>query len=108
MVTVGMNYRIIEGKEAEFETVFFKVIDIMKGLEGHVETHLYRDVRNPTAYLIISEWNNQASFEAFTTSQQFRNVADWGKSKILAGQPKHEVYGGSRFLSEQRCPVGAH
>ena len=44
MITVGMNYKIVPGKDDEFITVFKKVIGIMTEMPGHAETHLYRDV----------------------------------------------------------------
>ena len=44
MVTVGMNYKIIEGKGELFESVFKKVLGIMNDMEGHSESCLYHDV----------------------------------------------------------------
>jgi heme-degrading monooxygenase HmoA len=107
MVTVGMNYEIIEGKELEFEKVFAKVLQIMNGLPGHQESNLYKNVAASRSYLIVSEWSERASFEAFVNSEQFRSVANWGKEKILASRPKHEIYGDEVPL-DGRCPVGAH
>lgn len=93
MVTVGMNYEVVPGKEQAFESVFARVLETMKSLPGHGDTHLYREVGNPRMYLIVSRWSDRAAFEAFVASEQFRKVADWGKSQILAGRPRHEVYG---------------
>ncbi|QOJ13153.1 MAG: antibiotic biosynthesis monooxygenase [Planctomycetia bacterium] len=97
MVTVGMNYDVLPGRESDFETVFAKVLDVMRAMPGHTDTHLYRDVARPGRYLILSEWSDQGAFEAFTRSDRFRAVTDWGKSQILAGRPRHEIYtpGGS-------------
>lgn len=93
MVTIGMNYEVIPGKETAFETVFDKVLGAMQALPGHQETTLYKAVVNPRMYLIVSKWGDKAAFDAFIASEQFRKVADWGKSQILAGRPRHEVYG---------------
>ncbi len=93
MVTVGMNYEVLPGKEHAFESVFARVLEIMKTLPGHADTHLYREVGNPSMYLIVSRWRDRAAFEAFIGSEQFRRVADWGSSQVLAGRPRHEVYG---------------
>ena len=93
MVTVGMNYQILAGKEQQFESVFAKVLEIMRGMDGHEKTHLYRDVADPSSYVIFSEWSSKPAFEAFTGSQQFKNVTNWGKEQILASQPKHRIYG---------------
>ena len=108
MVTVGMNYDVLPGKEQAFEQVFGKVVEIMKALPGHDETHLYRAVANDRAYLIISRWSNRAAFDAFTKSERFLKVASWGKEQILATRPRHEVYGSDEASppgSPYGCPV---
>ena len=110
MITVGMNYRIREGKEQEFEAVFTKVLQIMGKMDGHGQTNLYRDVAEPCSYLIVSEWSSQPAFEAFTSSKQFKNVVDWGKADILASRPKHEIYGAepTEPTEPTGCPVHAN
>lgn len=92
MVTVGMNYQVLPGKGQPFEQVFKAVLDAMAGIEGHRESHLYRDVFDPNRYVIISDWADRATFDAFIKSEQFRNVAAWGKEQILAGRPSHTYY----------------
>ena len=37
MVTIGMNYKVIPGKEETFETAFNKVVKAMGGIDGHDE-----------------------------------------------------------------------
>lgn len=93
MVTIGMNYKVIEGKEDAFIAMWNKVLEVMDGVEGHQASHLYRDVHDPQSFLITSEWTRKAAFDAFTSSDTFRKVVTWGKEQILAGRPKHEVYG---------------
>ncbi len=107
MVTVGMNYEIIAGKESQFEVMFEKVLDIMSTTAGHGETVLYSGVRNKQMYLIVSRWTDRASFDAFTSSDQFNKVVNWGKSKILASRPKHDIYGDSEPTDSATagCPV---
>ena len=105
MVTVGMNYEIRSGKESTFEQVFDKVLDLMKTLPGHEETHLYRAVKNSQMYLIISQWADRATFDAFISSERFLKVTDWGKQEVLASRPKHEIYGGEAPTGPATCPV---
>jgi heme-degrading monooxygenase HmoA len=93
MITIGMNYKVIPGKDEEFTSVFTKVMGIMDGIDGHDTTHLFRDVHDEHSYLVVSEWSSQDAFDAFIASDRFKNVADWGKANILAGRPTHEVYG---------------
>ncbi len=93
MITVGMNYSVIPGKDEEFTSVFAKVLELMNEMDGHKKTNLYRDVWSEHDYLIVSDWGDQAAFQAFIASDRFRGVADWGKANILAGRPSHEIYG---------------
>lgn len=92
MMTVGMNYHVIPGKEKAFEDVFRAVLDKMGAMAGHSRSSLYRDVFDPQSYLIISDWSDRAAFEAFIGSEQFRSVANWGKEQILSRRPTHEYY----------------
>lgn len=92
MVTVGMNYDVLPGKGEAFEAMFRNVIGVMDQSAGHGSSRLYQDVNDRQKYLIVSEWNDRSSFDAFIGSDQFRKVADWGKQQILAGRPSHEYY----------------
>ena len=109
MITVGMNYKVVTGKDEEFIAVFTKVLQIINDLPGHGETHLYRDVHHKHDYLIISEWSDEAAFNAFIASDRFKKVADWGKRNILTQRPRHEIYGGTRTSQPpgERCPAGS-
>lgn len=108
MVTIGMNYKVLAGKEETFEKAFNKVVQAMGGIEGHGETHMFRDINNPRHYLIVSQWNRKDAFDAFIASDTFRNVANWGKEKILSGRPQHEVYGEDEPAGAGSCPVKDH
>ena len=93
MITVGMNYEILPGKEEIFEKAFANVLGVMKGMEGHQNSFLYKDVHKPNAYLIISEWSDKNSFGVFIHSEQFAKVVSWGKEQILTSRPRHQIYG---------------
>jgi len=108
VVTIGMNYIVLAGKEETFENAFQKVVKAMGGIEGHGETHMFRDITDPQHYLIVSRWSQKAAFDDFIASDTFRNVTKWGKEKILAGRPNHEVYGGDDSIGSGTCPAGAH
>ncbi len=106
MITVGMNYEVLEGKDQPFEKKFALVLDVMAKTPGHQKTHLYQDVFQERSYLIVSEWETRATFDAFIQSEAFAQVTNWGKEHILASRPKHEVYGdqATEPLTGQ-CPV---
>ena len=105
MVTIGMNYRVLAGKEQTFENAFHKVLNAMNGMDGHTETHMFRDIGDAGHYLILSKWSSKSAFDAFIGSDAFRNVANWGKEQILAGRPSHEVYGGDQPADRGACPA---
>ena len=92
MITVGMNYQVLEGKGPLFESVFNKVLQVMNKMTGHTASRLYRDTNDAFAYLIISEWSDRAAFDTFVSSDRFKGVVDWGKEKVLAARPRHEIY----------------
>lgn len=105
MVTIGMNYAVLKGKESTFENAFRKVVKAMGGIVGHSETHMFRDIDDSQQYLIVSQWSDKSAFDAFIASETFRNVANWGKEQILSGRPRHEAYGGEE--ESGKCPVSA-
>ncbi|MCH8840655.1 MAG: antibiotic biosynthesis monooxygenase [Planctomycetes bacterium] len=92
MITVGMNYHVIEGKQQDFEEKFAAVIDALKAAEGHSTSTLWKDVSDGASYLITSEWSEEAAFTDFIQSQAFRDVTDWGKEQILSDRPRHKIY----------------
>ena len=105
MITVGMDYKLLPGKGEEFVAVFTKVLGIMADMDGHDETHLYRDVYSDHDYLVVSKWSDEGAFNAFIQSERFKNVADWGRENILTCRPSHEIYGDAE-PTESSCPVG--
>lgn len=92
MVTIGMNYRVLPGKNEVFENAFAKVLKAMEGMDGHTKSHLFKEVVDANHYLIVSDWTSEDAFNGFIRSEQFRAVANWGKEQILAGRPEHQVY----------------
>lgn len=92
MVTIGMNYRVVPGKEDAFIQMFDKVVNVMHGQPEHRTSRLYRDVHEQQSFLILSEWTQRRAFDEFVSSALFRKVTEWGRG-ILADRPRHEIYG---------------
>lgn len=108
MITVGMNYQVIEGKEEPFEKKFALVMEVMAADQGHESTQLYRGVFDPQSYLIVSEWNSRKAFDDFVASDTFGKVTNWGKEHILTTRPSHKVYGDDSDVAEvsaEGCPA---
>jgi heme-degrading monooxygenase HmoA len=93
LVTIGMNYSVIAGKEEVFEAACAKVVETMNGIEGHSSSSIFREVGDgePT-YLIVSDWQSEEAFKAFIASDAFKKVTNWGKENILRGRPSHTTY----------------
>jgi len=92
MVTIGMNYKVIAGKEQIFERAFEQVLKTMDTIDGHSRSFLYCDVKDKLSYLIISEWSEKGAFDEFIRSEAFAKVTNWGKEQILTARPSHQVY----------------
>ena len=92
MVTIGMNYEVLEGKEEIFEKAFARVVGSLESAAGHESSRLYRDVLRQRSYAIHSIWSDEEKFQAFIASEQFAKVTNWGEEQILAARPEHVVY----------------
>jgi len=93
MVTIGMNYFVVPGKESPFEGACAKVIDVMGTIDGHNESHIYKRVSTEQpVYLVVSRWENEGAFNDFIKSDAFKKVTSWGKDNILTGPPRHTTY----------------
>ena len=92
MITVGMNYHVIEGKQADFEEKFAAVITALEAADGHTSSTLWKDVSDSASYMITSEWSEEEAFMSFIQSQAFKDVTTWGKEQILSDRPRHKIY----------------
>ena len=71
---------------------FTGILEVLKPMPGHVESHLYEDVYSKGSFVIFSQWQKKEDFEAFIQSYAFRKTVTWGKEQILRGRPMHKVY----------------
>jgi heme-degrading monooxygenase HmoA len=101
MVTVGLYYEVRPGQEMVFERTVDSVMELLGQNAGHIKSHLYRDVKNPRSYAIISEWSSNKDFSDFVRSDIFKQVTDFGKAEVLEQRPRHKVYGSERELGSQ-------
>lgn len=92
MITVGMNYHVIAGKQKDFEEKFKAVMGALQAAAGHTHSTLWKDVSDDASYLITSEWSEEQAFLDFIRSQAFQDVTTWGKEQILSGRPQHKIY----------------
>lgn len=92
MITVGMNYHVLPGKQQDFEEKFSSVIRALRAAKDHIQSTLWKDVSDDASYLITSEWSDEVAFQDFIQSEAFRAVTNWGKEQILSTRPQHKIY----------------
>ena len=94
MVTIGMNYFVIAGKEKVFEDAVGSVVKAMQEIDGHENSELYKRVggEGEPVYLIVSRWQSEDAFKGFIASDQFKKVTNWGAENILSARPRHTTY----------------
>jgi heme-degrading monooxygenase HmoA len=94
MVTIGMDYHVLGGKEAVFEGACRKVLDLMREADGHDDSQIFRriDGGENAQYLIVSHWSDEDAFSRFIASDRFKKVTSWGLANVLAGRPSHTTY----------------
>ena len=93
MVTIGMNYSVLDGKEKIFEDACANVVETMRGVEGHDRSEIFRSISSKSpSYLIVSRWEDENAFDAFVASDAFRKVTSWGRENILSARPSHTTY----------------
>ncbi len=92
MVTIGMDYRTLPGKEQEFIDNFRAVLAAINDADGHDESRLFEDVDEKGSFLIVSNWNELEAFQTFIQSKEFKSVTSFAKENILAERPKHKIY----------------
>jgi heme-degrading monooxygenase HmoA len=92
MITVGMNYHVVVGKQKDFEEKFVAVLAALRSADGHTSSTLWKDTSDDASYMITSEWSDEQAFGDFIKSQAFKDVTNWGREQILSTRPVHKVY----------------
>ncbi len=93
MITIGMEYEVLDGKQETFEHAVTNVIHAMRQRGRPSAKLALKDVHNARRYLILSQWADKSSFDAFLASPAFKQVTTWAK-RHPATRPSHEIYGG--------------
>jgi heme-degrading monooxygenase HmoA len=92
MVTVGMYYDVMPGKDALFRAKFQEVLAGLEATPGHKRSFLYQRVDDLGSYAILSEWESRQAFLDFIRSDVFRRVTSWGREEVLRRAPEHTIY----------------
>jgi heme-degrading monooxygenase HmoA len=94
---IAMNrFRVVKGREADFEAVWTGRESHLKGVPGFREFHLLRGpaMDDHTLYASHSVWESEDAFRAWTRSEAFRAAhAQAGDNRDLyLGPPEFEGF----------------
>lgn len=94
---IAMNrFRIVKGREADFERIWAERDSHLDEVPGFVKFDLLRgpEADDHTLYASHSEWQSRDAFEAWTKSDAFRKAhAGAGSAKdIYLGHPEFEGF----------------
>jgi heme-degrading monooxygenase HmoA len=100
------NFRVAEGKEAEFEQIWKGRETHLDGVPGFVRFALLRG-EAPGEYISHSTWESRDAFIAWTQSEAFVAGHRQGGSLmgVLQGPPAVKLY---EAVIEQEAPAGAN
>jgi len=94
---VAMNrFKVVKGKETDFEEVWKNRDSHLNEVPGFVEFHLLKgpESEDITLYASHTIWADRDAFEAWTKSDHFRKAhANAGNNKgLYAGHPEFEGF----------------
>ncbi len=80
-----MTHRIVKmtfypDKIQNFLDVFHESSHLIRGFEGCIDMHLYKDVREPNVYFTLSIWESEEHLNKYRNSTIFREI--WTKTKV--------------------------
>ena len=103
MVTIGMNYFVLPGKEQIFEDACDRVVKTMQGIDGHDVSHLYRRVGDDErAYLIVSRWQSVHGMGKVTVWGQALEWHHMGTGTLRRGFSKQRGAWTDRFSGTKK------
>ena len=97
LMFIAMNrFRIVQGREAEFERVWAERDTHLDGVPGFMGFRLLKGPQSDdyTLYASHSTWRNRESFEAWTQSEAFRkaHAGAGGQRELYLGHPQFEGF----------------
>jgi heme-degrading monooxygenase HmoA len=101
---IAMNrFRVVRGREADFEAIWRGRDSQTAAVPGFVEFHLLRgpETDDDTLYASHTVWESRSAFEAWTRSEAFR-AAHAGAGKTRGIYLGHPVFEGFEALTDTR------
>lgn len=88
---VAINYISCEDHYRErFEQLFATRAGAIDRMPGFIRMHVLRPTRNGSPYLIVSEWEQEENFKAWTGSEEFKEGHKRGFEDIKKAKERGE------------------
>ena len=71
MIVVSNRLQVAKGHEKEFEERFEGRARLVENMRGFVRLEILRPIKSDY-YIVLTHWRDEASFQAWTESDEFR------------------------------------
>jgi heme-degrading monooxygenase HmoA len=110
MLFIAMNrFRVQKGSEEAFEKVWLSRESYLDRMPGFIEFHLLKgpEAEDHTLYASHTVWQNKASFEAWTKSDEFRaahaRAGNESTGPLYLGHPQFEGFEAKQTLTANKA-----
>ena len=97
MIVVQNRLFVAKGHEQEFEARFLGRSHLVDQAPGFIRTEVLKPLTEGAPYVVMTHWDNRASFEAWVGSPAFREAHGRAGSGDMFSRPStfemHEVIG---------------
>jgi|ERR1700733_9736002 heme oxygenase (mycobilin-producing) len=80
-----------ESDRAAFEAAYAEVTAKVKGTPGHIRDELLNDESDPSAYILLSEWESKQAFQAWEDAPIHRQITT-PMRPFWSGQVTRKIY----------------
>ncbi|OUS25637.1 hypothetical protein A9Q99_20860 [Gammaproteobacteria bacterium 45_16_T64] len=101
MIKVVIERLVVEGLETPYESAIANLLDVMVKAPGYVSGESFGDINQPNHYVVVSNWNNEHSWDKWFNSQARKGLLD-AINPFLQYPERCSVLSPSRFISEAK------
>jgi len=73
MIVLVVNFKIKEGKRAEFLEAIAPLVEGSQNEPGCIEYDLFADTEDANAFVLLEKWPDQAALDFHNTTDHYRN-----------------------------------
>ena len=92
MIVVMNRFKVSPGREADFEEAFKGRAKLIDTMEGFVGLDMLRPAGEGGVFISMARWRSKADFEAWTTSDAFKQAHSRRHPGMFEGHPQLEMY----------------